>query len=187
MGALGVCPQNNNMPLPSSIVMCKRPCWVATHDYVNINGNKVSSKYGEALEHIQPGTVITMSLSHTGNLGSIFFYFDYSRQEIEFIFSVIMVGQNYLEELSSGLPNHVFPVFDLYGKCEKITIINGDVRNGTPILEEVSLSIDQAVESDTNAPQCEKADLEVHEKETDVPPAASTSAAQVAPTTSTEM
>ncbi|CAD7080305.1 unnamed protein product [Hermetia illucens] len=168
VGALGVCPQNNNMPLPSSIVMCKRPCWVATHDYVNINGNKVSSKYGEALEHIQPGTVITMSLSHTGNL-------------------VIMVGQNYLEELSSGLPNHVFPVFDLYGKCEKITIINGDVRNGTPILEEVSLSIDQAVESDTNAPQCEKADLEVHEKETDVPPAASTSAAQVAPTTSTEM
>lgn len=55
----------------------------------------------------------------------------------------------------------------MYGKCEKISIINGEVRNGTPIIEEVSLTNDPLADGDTNVPQCEKADLEVHEKETE--------------------
>ncbi|XP_055854149.1 neuralized-like protein 4 [Episyrphus balteatus] len=148
VGALGVCPQLANVQLPTSIVLCKRPCWVATHDYININGSRIASKYGEALEQIQPGTVITMSLSHAGAL-------------------TIMVGQNSLEDLAAGLPNHVYPVFDLYGKCEKISIINGELRNGTPIVEEVLLEHDQLAEGDSSVPQCEKADLEVHEKETE--------------------
>ncbi|XP_055383561.1 neuralized-like protein 4 isoform X2 [Condylostylus longicornis] len=149
VGALGLCPQINNFQFPTSIVLSKRPCWVATHDYININSNKIASKYAEVLEHIQPGTVITMSLSHAGTLA-------------------LTVGQTNLDELAAGLPNHVYPVFDVYGKCEKISIINGELRNGTPIIEEVSLDHDNLIESDHNVPQCEKADLEVHEKETEI-------------------
>ncbi|XP_067643777.1 neuralized-like protein 4 isoform X2 [Eurosta solidaginis] len=152
VGVVGACPQPiSASQLPSSILHFKRPCWVATHDYININGQKIASKYGEALEQIQPGTVITMTLSNVGML-------------------VIMVGSINLEDLSAGLPNHVYPVFDLYGKCEKISLItSNDVgRNSTPIIEETAaLEYDNLHEQDNGVPQCEKADLEVHEKETE--------------------
>ncbi|XP_061386912.1 neuralized-like protein 4 [Musca vetustissima] len=152
LGVVGQCPQisSSGSALPPSIIQCKRPCWVATHDYINVNGQKIASKYGEALEHIQPGTVITMTLTHAGML-------------------IIMVGSINLEDLTSGLSNHVYPVFDLYGKCERITIITGSdaARNGTPIVEEsTALEID-SIDQDSSIPQCEKADLEVHEKETE--------------------
>lgn len=85
------------------------------------------------------------------------------------IFIVIMVGSTNLEDLASGLPNHVYPVFDVYGKCEKITLITGSDAgrtgnaNGTPILE-----APEALELDNGMPQqCEKAHLEMHEKEKD--------------------
>lgn len=80
-----------------------------------------------------------------------------------------MVGSTNLEDLAAGLSNHVYPVFDLYGKCERITIITGSdvARNGTPIVEEsTALEID-SIDQDSSIPQCEKADLEVHEKETE--------------------
>ncbi|XP_075160481.1 neuralized E3 ubiquitin protein ligase 4 [Haematobia irritans] len=153
LGVVGQCPQmsSGSAVLPPSIMQCKRPCWVATNDYININGQLIASKYGEALEHIQPGTVITMTLTHAGML-------------------IIMVGSINLEDLASGLSNHVYPVFDLYGKCERITIITGYgdmARNGTPIIEEsTALEID-SIDQDSSIPQCEKADLEVHEKETE--------------------
>ncbi|XP_013115152.2 neuralized-like protein 4 [Stomoxys calcitrans] len=151
LGVVGQCPQiSSGSALPPSIIQCKRPCWLATHDYININGQQIASKYGEALEHIQPGTVITMTLTHAGML-------------------IIMVGSINLEDLASGLSNHVYPVFDLYGKCERITIITGSdmARNGTPIVEEsTALEID-SIDQDSSIPQCEKADLEVHEKETE--------------------
>lgn len=76
LGVVGQCPQiaSGTSALPPSIIHCKRPCWVATHDYINVNGQKIASKYGEALEHIQPGTVITMTLTHAGMLSKFYFY-----------------------------------------------------------------------------------------------------------------
>lgn len=80
-----------------------------------------------------------------------------------------MVGSHNLEELAEGLPNHVYPVFDLYGKCERITILSGQDagRSNTPVPEEVSI-FEQMLSNDTetnpNVPECEKADLETHEK-----------------------
>ncbi|KAH8270110.1 hypothetical protein KR018_004088, partial [Drosophila ironensis] len=149
LGVLSACPQT----APISLMDCKRNCWLATHDYVNINGQVMPSKYGEALDQIQVGTVITLSLTHAGML------------------SEFMVGSTNLEDLGSGFhpPNHVYPVFDVYGKCEKITLITGSDAartgnaNGTPILE-----APEALELDNGMPQqCEKAHLEMHEKEKD--------------------
>lgn len=150
--------------------MLRRPCWIATHDYVNLNGIKYQSKYADILDEIRQDTIITMTLTYAGSL-------------------CIQVGQKNLEEFATGLPHHVYPVFDLYGKCEKISILHTELRNGSPINEEISMppifigmnvggsacpnisgagTSSSGIETDRNVPQCEKADLEVHEKETDI-------------------
>ncbi|KRG06622.1 neuralized-like protein 4 isoform X2 [Drosophila mojavensis] len=147
LGVMAACPQA--LAVPISLLNCKRSCWLATHDYININGQVMVSKYGEALDSIQVGTVITLSLTHAGLL-------------------IIMVGSTNLEDLASGLPGHVYPIFDIYGKCEKITLLTGNDAsrtgnaNGTPILE-----APEALELDNMPQQCEKAHLEMHEKEKD--------------------
>lgn len=147
------------MPFPTSAILLRRPCWIVTHDYRNINGCKNQSKFAEILDEIQKDTVITLTLTYSGSL-------------------TLTVGQKCLEEFATGLPHHVYPVFDLYGKCEKISILHNEPRNGSPINEEASLPGMVAFAAAgpsgvANAmadgiPHCEKADLEVHEKETDL-------------------
>ncbi|XP_062535217.1 neuralized-like protein 4 [Armigeres subalbatus] len=163
VGALGVCPGTHQFPFPTSAILFRRPCWIATHDYININGNKTQSKYAEIFDQIQVGTVITLTLTHAGNLSITF-------------------GQTQLDDLAVGLPHHIYPVFDVYGKCEKISIVNGDAKGGSPINEELATMPLGAIAAGVsgilateveNVPQCEKADLEIHEKETDAAACAS--------------
>lgn len=91
-----------------------------------------------------------MSLSHTGSLS-------------------LKVDERFADDVASGLPSHVFPLFDLYGKCDRLTILNNDIRYGSPINDDLpvvpSRNSSMAFESDRNVPQCEKGNLEVHEKE----------------------
>lgn len=80
-----------------------------------------------------------------------------------------MVGSHNLEELAEGLPNQVYPVFDLYGKCERITILSGQDagRSSSPVPEEISIfeqMLSNASDQNASVPECEKADLETHEK-----------------------
>lgn len=160
IGAIGVAPHHVNFnALPSSLAL-NRPCWIVTHDYVNVNGHKTRSSYGEVLDRIQRGTIVTMLLTHSGSL-------------------VLMVDKTNLEVFATGLPNHVYAVFDLYGKCERITILNVEVRNGTPVnneeLPEELVTIgegrdvdggdDEGEGEDVDHQNPEKADLEVHEKD----------------------
>lgn len=174
LGVVAISP--STIHFPSSAILLRRPCWIATHDYVNVNGTKYQSKYAEILDEIRQDTVITMTLTYSGSL-------------------CIQVGQKNLEEFATGLPHHVYPVFDLYGKCEKISILHTEIRNGSPINEEMSMppifngihnssvagstcianngggtdgATSSGLETDRNVPHCEKADLEVHEKETDI-------------------
>lgn len=137
---------------PSSAILVNKPCWIFTHDHININGCRTYSKIAEFLIKIQKETIVTMSFSHSGSL-------------------TIQSGDHIVERIATGLPHQVYPVFDLYGKCEKISLINTEMtlRNGTPINEELeSATINSlSLEATHGAPQCEKADLEMHEKETD--------------------
>lgn len=137
---------------PSSAILLRRPCWIFTHDHINIDGCRTQSKVAECLVKIQKDTVLTMSLSHSGGLS-------------------IRMGDKLIEGIATGLPHHIYPVFDLYGKCEKISLINTDtfMRNGTPINEGALMSTmnQMSLEAVRNVPQCEKAVLEVHEKETE--------------------
>ncbi|XP_037940596.1 neuralized-like protein 4 isoform X2 [Teleopsis dalmanni] len=145
LGVIGIPLKHYNL-IPTSILQFKRPCWLVTHDVININGQKLTSKYGEVLELLKPGIIITMTLTHAG-----------------------VLGNTNLEDLAICLPNNVYPIFDLYGLCEKISLINENemVRNSTPIIEELPvLEHDGIHNRHTGAcVQCEKANLEVHEKE----------------------
>jgi neuralized-like protein 4 len=138
VGALGVCPSTHQFPYPTSAILFRRPCYIATHDFININGTKTQSKYAEIFEQIQVGTVISVTLTHTGNLSITF-------------------GQTVLDDLASGLSHYVYPIFDLYGKCEKITILNGDIRAAnTPMNDEFNPLPENELLNDTeNVPQSE--------------------------------
>lgn len=152
------------MHLPSSAILLRRPCWIITHDYINFNGSKIQSKLGEALLRIQKDTIITLTLTHSGSLTfTITNTMNTSTHENQ------TATEKFVEEIASGLPQHVYPIFDLYGKCERISLICPDIRNGSPINEEVFMNTSMVNnEADRNSiPQLEKADLEVHEKETD--------------------
>lgn len=149
----------NGMHLPSSAILLRRPCWIITHDYINCNGNKVLSKLGESLLKIQKDTIITLTLTHSGSLTLTIINTTCSNDGPS-------NAEKFVEEIASGLPQHVYPIFDLYGKCERISLLYPDIRNGSPINEEVCNSLVNN-ETDRNVPQLEKADLEVHEKETD--------------------
>lgn len=115
---------------------------------MNINGSKIQTKLGEPLLKIQKDTILTLTLTHSGAL-------------------TLQMDEKYMEEIATGLPHHVYPIFDLYGRCERISLVNADLRNGSPINEEI-ITPSMLNDSDRNIPQLEKADLEVHEKETDI-------------------
>lgn len=149
LGAVGS--HLNSSHLPSSAILLRRPCWIFTHDYINIGGSKVQSNVAECLLKIQKDMIITLGLTHSGCL-------------------TLQMGEKCIEEIAAGLPHHVYPVFDLYGKCERISLFDGfDLANGTPINDEITMSTANLMnlDVDRNVPQCEKADLEVHEKETE--------------------
>lgn len=87
----------------------------------------------------------------------------------------ITVGQKVLaDDLLVGLPQHVYPIFDLYGKCERVSIVNSEIRGrgdgGSPVNEELAMQTvsESGIDIDRNVPQGEKGDLEVHEKEIDL-------------------
>lgn len=154
----------NTIHLPSSAILLRRPCWIITHDYINVNGSKMQTKLSEPLLRIQKDTIITLTLTHSGSL-----QLSISNRKNTTTYNSNEMQQTtdkFVEEIATGLPHHVYPIFDLYGKCERISLICPDIRNGSPINEEViSSSVNN--ESDRNIPQLEKADLEVHEKETE--------------------
>lgn len=134
----------------------------------------MQSKLGEALLRIQKDTTITLTLTHSGSLTLTILNSQAAARKAITTSTATAYnssteqssGDKFVEEIASGLPHHVYPIFDLYGKCERISLLCPDIRNGSPIQEEViSTSINN--ETDRNVPQLEKADLEVHEKETD--------------------
>lgn len=128
----------------------------------------MQSKLGEPLLRIQKDTIITLALTHSGSLTLSIVNNMPSRKASTACNSAeaSQSCEKISEEIATGLPHHVYPIFDLYGKCERISLLCPDIRSGSPINEEI-ISSSANNEIDRNIPQLEKADLEVHEKETD--------------------
>lgn len=139
---------NNKITFPSTAVNLEKPCWIVTQEHFNINGVKTkTSKFEEAFEQIKMGTVITISLNIQG----------------AFSFTI---GSASFQDIIVGLPSLVYPVFDIYGKCQKLTLISGDNQRITSSVSDDNMANNH--ETDSIQQNCEKADLEVHEKETEI-------------------
>jgi neuralized-like protein 4 len=146
LGVIGSSP-SNKLHLPATAVNLERPCWIVTQSHFNINGTKSkTSKFSDAFDQIKVGTIVSMSLSSTGSLS-------------------FTVGNVTFNDVIVGLPNQVYPIFDIYGKCQKMTIISGENQMISASASDDNFIANQEAESIQQ--NCEKADLEVHEKETD--------------------
>ncbi|CRK92215.1 CLUMA_CG005699, isoform A [Clunio marinus] len=156
LGVIGINP-NNKIIFPATSINLERPCWIISQEHFNINGMKSkTTRFYEALDQIKVGTIITVSISTTGALS-------------------FAIGSLSFQDVIVGLPSQVYPIFDVYGKCHKLTIISENQRIPTSASDENVVS---NLEVESIQQNCEKADLEVHEKETDqTTPTPSTSAA----------
>lgn len=157
LGVIGINP-SNKITFPATSVNLERPCWIISQEHFNINGTKSrTNKFHEALDQIKVGTIVTMCMSSSGALS-------------------FSIGSTTFQDIIVGLPNQVYPVFDLYGKCQKMSIVCGEnTRIPNSASDENFINNQEAESIQQN---CEKADLEVHEKETDqTTPTPSTSAA----------
>lgn len=153
LGVIGTA--NHKTTFPCNTFNLERPCWIITQEHFNINGTKSrTSKFAEALDSIKVGTVLTISISTTNS----------------FSFSV---GSYTFQDVIVNLPNQVYPIFDIYGKCQKLTLISTENTRLSASASEDNL----IQETESIQQNCEKADLEVHVKESEqTTPTPSTSA-----------
>lgn len=94
IGGIGMTPSSYGV-FPTSGIMLKRPCWIITNDCMNVNTIKTTTTaYAEIFEKIQVGQHITMTLTHSGTLS-------------------LAIGSTILDDLLTGLPHHIYPIFDL--------------------------------------------------------------------------
>lgn len=154
---LGVIGINSKLTFPAVSINLERPCWIISQEHFNINGVKSkTSKFYDAMELVKVGTILTISLSLTGALS-------------------FGIGTASFDEVIVGLPNQMYPIIDIYGKCQKVSIVSNDTQRISTSMTEDNFVNNPEYESIQQ--NCEKADLEVHEKETDqTTPTPSTSA-----------
>ncbi|XP_057662897.1 neuralized-like protein 4 [Diorhabda carinulata] len=122
------------LSLPVNALSLKPPCCVIANDWLAINGVKSCSNYGERLDSLKVGDKVGIIFTET---------------------KCLQLCINGIEEepLAVNFPKNltVYAVFDLYGQCQQIRILNDHVM-------EVEQDVEKIID-------CEKADLESFEKE----------------------
>lgn len=148
-GFIGNNPNCNKLAFPSTAINLEKPCWIISNEHFNINGSRTkTSKFVEAFEQIKAGTIITIAVNISGALS-------------------FSIGSTTFQDIIVGLPNQIYPIFDVYGKCQKVTLISGDNQRLPTSVSDDNIINSHRHESESIQMNCEKADLEVHEKETD--------------------
>ncbi|XP_050309268.1 neuralized-like protein 4 [Anthonomus grandis grandis] len=128
-----VCSPLDRLSFPVNALALKGTSCVVANDWISINGVKGRSNYGQVLNTLVEGDTIGVTVTDNK------------------LFKLIVNG---VEEESLPWPypvgQPVYAVFDLYGQCQKIRVLNEDIKS-----------------SDTTSlnTECEKADLESCEKE----------------------
>ncbi|XP_066248762.1 neuralized-like protein 4 isoform X5 [Euwallacea similis] len=121
------------LSFPVNALALKGPSCVVADDWISINGAKNRSNYGQVMNTLAEGDVIGVTITDSK------------------FFKLIVNGveeQSFPWTYPAGQP--VYAVFDLYGQCQKIKIVNEQTKP------------DGAISTNT---ECEKADLESCEKE----------------------
>lgn len=121
------------LSLPVNALTLKGPSCVIANDWISINGVKGRSNYGQVLNTLTEGDSIGVMVTDSK------------------FFKLIVNG---VEEQSFPwsypFGQSVYALFDLYGQCQKVTILNERIKS---------------CQVPTNHTECEKADLELCEKE----------------------
>ncbi|XP_030761137.1 neuralized-like protein 4 [Sitophilus oryzae] len=121
------------LSLPVNALAIKGPSCIIANDWISINGVKGRSNYGQVLNTLTQGDSIGVMITDSK------------------YFKLIVNG---IEEQSFPwsypLGQSVYAVFDLYGQCQKISIINESSKSSEILSSNM---------------ECEKADLELCEKE----------------------
>ncbi|CAH1098780.1 unnamed protein product [Psylliodes chrysocephalus] len=132
VGVISGVPERLNLPV--NALALKAPSCIVASDWLAINGIKSCSNYGLKLDNVSVGDHVEIILTEA---------------------KCFQLSINGVEEepLALNFPNGspIYAVFDLYGQCQQIRILNNSVQEEQP---EIKKSAD-----------CEKADLESCEKE----------------------
>ncbi|XP_018574763.1 neuralized-like protein 4 isoform X2 [Anoplophora glabripennis] len=123
----------DRLNLPVNALSMKAPSCIVAEDWISINGVKSRSNYGQRLCSLAVGDTVGLALTDTQCLK-------------------LLINSEGEEVLHWSIPSgqQIYAVFDLYGQCQQVRILNEANRDeSTP----------------TTSTDCEKADLESCEKE----------------------
>ncbi|CAG9771302.1 unnamed protein product [Ceutorhynchus assimilis] len=121
------------LSFPVTALAIKGSSCVIANDWILINGIKGRSNYGQVLNTLKEGDSIGVMVTDNK-------------------FFKLIVNGNEEQSFPWTYPQgqSIYAVFDLYGQCQKIKIVNEEVKT---------------IESASSNTECEKADLELGEKE----------------------
>ncbi|KAK9728651.1 Neuralized [Popillia japonica] len=131
-----VCGVPERLNLPGTALAFKGCSCVIANDWVSVNGVKSRSNYGIKLNNLNVGSKVALMLTENG---------------------IQMFVDGNGDEILAWSPNPSQPcyvVFDLYGQCQQLKIIN---------------EIEDETSTTSSTQDCEKADLESCEKERSIP------------------
>ena len=98
-------PDAMDSPFPSSATEFRRGSWIMSGNSVLRDGRSINENYGTDLDKLEEGDRVGVLKTSNGDL----------------IFFVNGVSQSVA---ASGLPERVFAVVDLYGKCAGVTVMD---------------------------------------------------------------
>ncbi|KAL3280593.1 hypothetical protein HHI36_003825 [Cryptolaemus montrouzieri] len=98
------------LSLPSNALSLKTACCVIANDWIFVNGTKSRSNYGQSLNNLKVGDIVSLGLSDTGHFRLI--VNDFEEEPLPCVFP-------------TGQPIHA--IFDLYGQCNQIKIFNSEM------------------------------------------------------------
>ncbi|XP_065568738.1 neuralized-like protein 4 [Artemia franciscana] len=103
-----VCQPTEKNPLPVTALGFRRSAWVVSADTLFVNGQKAKSRLPFNLDNIAVHSTVGLSLSLDGD------------------FHILIDGKD-LGKVASGISDPCYAVFDLYGQCEEIQLINPEL------------------------------------------------------------
>ncbi|XP_069042671.1 neuralized-like protein 4 isoform X2 [Lepisosteus oculatus] len=106
LGVIGHCPDRLNFPATACCL--KRSSWLLQRDSVFHNSLKICENYGPNLDTCPEGTALGLLVDASNCLH-------------------LYVNGMDQGAAAQDIPNPCFPIIDLYGQCEQVTIVTNDV------------------------------------------------------------
>jgi len=110
----------DNIHLPVSLLHLKKEAWIISGDGVYHNGSKVKTKYGPNINSLLAGHTLGLMVDADNKLH---LYINGVDQGVA----------------CSDIPETVWAVFDLYGKCDEISVVNNALSHDDTYVKETGV------------------------------------------------